>query len=474
MTIRYISTRGATLPVSFRQATMTGLAPDGGLYLPDKLPQLSPSDIADFAFMRYQECAAHILGLFTGQDLEQEQLQKIITTAYKPFRHQAIAPLHQIDHNHWILELFHGPTLAFKDFALQVLGGLFETFLAEEKGSSPLESDPMVIVGATSGDTGSAAIHALAGREGITIFMLHPEGRISDVQRRQMTTVIAPNVHNIAVAGSFDDCQAMVKQLLNDQEFRSQHRMSVVNSINWARLAAQVVYYFYAAVRLGAPERKLAFSVPTGNFGDAFAGILAMRMGLPVEAILIATNSNDILYRALRDGDYSTESLHQTSSPSMDIQISSNFERLLFDYFDRDGQKLGQAMSEFDATGRLVLDLQRIGDLFPMLCGYRADEDNVAWMMRHIYETTGMVIDPHTAVACHAVRQWREEYGQKIPVVTLSTAHAAKFSQNVERFVGKRPPTPAQISGLFDREERFVKLPNDPEALKALITKTQS
>ena len=344
----YISTRGAAPTLDFRAATLAGLASDGGLYLPARWPQMSVEDIRALAGLDYAETAVRVMRPFVEGVLTEDELRQLCRAAYGSFSHDAVTPLVQLDHRHWLLELFHGPTLAFKDVALQLLGQLFEKFLSGGDTN-------ITIVGATSGDTGSAAIEAVAGREHIQIFMLHPEGRVSDVQRRQMTTVLAPNVHNIAIDGSFDDAQAMVKRLFGDEEARGQLTLSAVNSINWARLMAQVVYYFYAAVRLGGPDRPIAFSVPTGNFGDVFAGYVAAQMGLPIARLVVATNVNDILHRALTNGDYSAGTVTATATPSMDIQVSSNFERLLFDLSGRDGAAITSMMGEFDRNRAMTI-----------------------------------------------------------------------------------------------------------------------
>lgn len=346
--MRYVSTRGAAPALDFREATLAGLASDGGLYLPERWPTLSRDDIAALAGLPYVDTAVAVILPFVGDTLTRAELRDLCEGAYARFAHAAVTPLVQLDHDQWLLELFHGPTLAFKDVALQLLGRLFERFLA---GSAR----HITIIGATSGDTGSAAIDAVAGREGVDIFMLHPEGRVSEVQRRQMTTVSAPNVHNIAIRGDFDQAQAMVKAMFNDRSFAARYDLSAVNSINWARLVAQVVYYFYAAVRLGAPDRAVAFSVPTGNFGDVFAGYVAARMGLPVARLVVATNVNDILARALETGDYSCRTVVPTPTPSMDIQVSSNFERLLFDLGGRDGAALAEQMRGFESTRAMRL-----------------------------------------------------------------------------------------------------------------------
>ena len=357
--MQYVSTRGSAPALGFEDVTLAGLASDGGLYVPESWPSFSPDDIRALSGLSYVETAVRVMAPFVAGSLDETELRDLCQAAYGRFSHQAVVPLVQLDHRNWLLELFHGPTLAFKDVALQLLGQLFERFLSRR-------DDHLTIVGATSGDTGSAAIDAVAGREKIDIFMLHPEGRVSDVQRRQMTTVRAPNVHNIAIEGSFDDAQAMVKRMFNDADFKRRFNLSAVNSINWARLMAQVVYYFYAAVRLGAPERPVAFSVPTGNFGDVFAGYVAAKMGLPVSKLIVATNVNDILHRAISAGDYSKGVVQQTPTPSMDIQVSSNFERLLFDLGARDGAALSAQMQGFESSGAMRLtDEQHAGaDLF--------------------------------------------------------------------------------------------------------------
>ena len=386
-------------------------------------------------------------------------MKDLCAAAYGRFSHAAVTPLIQLDGQHWLLELFHGPTLAFKDVALQLLGHLFERFLTGT-------DKKLTIVGATSGDTGSAAIDAVAGREQIEIFMIHPHERVSDVQRRQMTTILTPNVHNIAIQGSFDDAQAMVKRMFSDREVNGPLTLSAVNSINWARLMAQVVYYFYAALRLGAPERSVAFSVPTGNFGDVFAGYVAAQMGLPVERLIVATNVNDILHRALSRGDYSVLGVTPTAAPSMDIQVSSNFERLLFDLEGRDGSTTGARMKWFEQMGKMVLsaDMRKRASL---MVSARADADEMALAMRWAYESCNEVIDPHTAIALHAARAAKITPG--VPVVTLATAHPAKFPDAVERATGVRPSLPTRVASLFDREERFEVLPGDYDAVRDYV-----
>ena len=458
--MHYISTRGSAPALDFEGATLAGLASDGGLYMPESWPRFSPDDIAALAGLSYAETAVRVLAPFVGDALSDAELRDLCETAYGRFSHAAVTPLVQLDERHWLLELFHGPTLAFKDVALQLLGLLFERFLTDSDSH-------LTVIGATSGDTGSAAIDALAGRDKVDIFMLHPEGRVSDVQRRQMTTVLAPNVHNIAIDGNFDDAQRLVKAMFGDAQFAGRFTLSAVNSINWARLAAQIVYYFYAAVRLGAPGRKIAFSVPTGNFGDVFAGYAAAQMGLPVERLIVATNINDILHRAITAGDYSVGELTPTAAPSMDIQVSSNFERLLFDMYDRDGDMLASVMQSFEQSRALRLDDRahtRIGELFSSA---RVDSDAMAVAMRHAAEEMGEIIDPHTAIGLSAALH--ADLPADIPVVTLATAHPAKFRDAVERATGHRPSLPPRVSGLFEREERYETLPGELQAVEAYI-----
>jgi threonine synthase len=394
--------------------------------------------------------------------LSEDELRTLCRAAYGGFAHDAITPLTQLDARHWLLELFHGPTLAFKDVALQLLGQLFERFLAG--GDTDL-----TIVGATSGDTGSAAIEAVAGRAHIRIFMLHPEGRVSDVQRRQMTTILAPNVHNVAIQGSFDDAQAMVKRMFGDPDVTGAVRLSAVNSINWARLMAQIVYYFYAAVRLGAPQRQVAFSVPTGNFGDVFAGYAAARMGLPVAKLVVATNVNDILHRALSSGDYSAGTVTPTATPSMDIQVSSNFERLLFDLAGRDGGAIASMMAGFEQARAMTIPADMLVGAQGLFTSVRVDADGMALALAHAHGRHAMLIDPHTAVGYAAARAVSASLPADVPIVTLATAHPAKFRDAVERATGIRPGLPARLGNLFDREERFERLPGDYDAVRDYV-----
>ncbi len=452
----YISTRGSAPTLDFAGATLAGLASDGGLYVPREWQRFSTDEIAAMAGLPYAELAARVMQPFVGDSLTPERLRELTAQAYGRFAHKAVTPLKQLDEQHWLLELFHGPTLAFKDVALQLLGLLFEEFLARG-------GDPLTIVGATSGDTGSAAIDAVAGRSRVEIFMLHPKGRVSEVQRRQMTTVLAPNVHNIAIEGTFDDAQAMVKRMFNDTAMTSRFAIGAVNSINWARLMAQVVYYFAAALQLGAPHRKVAFAVPTGNFGDVFAGYVAAQMGLPIERLIVATNVNDILHRALTTGDYSAGTVTPTAAPSMDIQVSSNFERLLFDLGGRDGAALAAQMAGFEATKAMQLTNAQREGAATLFTSARADAADMARALRWGWDNAGELLDPHTAIGLHAART--AGIDPAVPVVTLATAHPAKFGDAVERATGHRPALPARVGDLFEREERLAELPGDYAAV---------
>jgi threonine synthase len=459
--MQYQSTRGSAAALDFEGATLAGLASDGGLYLPERWPTFTADEFAAMRGLSYVETAVRVIAPFVGTSLSEDELRDLCTQAYARFDHAAVTPLKQFDHHHWLLELFHGPTLAFKDVALQLLGLLFEKFLSRRETH-------ITIVGATSGDTGSAAIDAVAGRAKIDIFMLHPVGRVSDVQRRQMTTVLAPNVYNIAVEGSFDDAQALVKRMFNDREFAARYDLSAVNSINWARLVAQVVYYIYVGVRLGAPERSIAFAVPTGNFGDVFAGYVAAQMGLPIEKLIVATNVNDILHRALSSGDYSQGTVTPTATPSMDIQVSSNFERLLFDLGGRDGAALAEQMHGFEASKAMRLTNAQREGAAKLFGSARIDETGMNRAMRWAYDAAGEIIDPHTAVGLAAALA--ADIDPSVPVVTLATAHPAKFRDAVERATGVRPALPSRTGDLFGREERYVTLPATFEAITAYVS----
>jgi threonine synthase len=454
--MEYISTRGSAPSLDFAGATLAGLASDGGLYVPREWPRFTDAEIAAMAGLPYAQLAARIMAPFVAGSLTEERLLELTTAAYGRFAHAAVTPLVQLDEQQWLLELFHGPTLAFKDVALQLLGLLFEEFLGRSDQN-------LTIVGATSGDTGSAAIDAVAGRAKIDIFMLHPRGRVSDVQRRQMTTVLAPNVHNIAIGGTFDDAQAMVKRMFNDGAMTSRFNVGAVNSINWARLMAQVVYYFAAALQLGAPARQVAFSVPTGNFGDVFAGYVAAKMGLPVAKLIVATNVNDILHRALAQGDYSQGTVTPTDAPSMDIQVSSNFERLLFDLGGRDGKALAAQMAGFESSKAMQLTNAQREGASALFTSARTSAEEMEAAIRWGWEACAELIDPHTACGLHAARHCG--LPTDIPVVTLATAHPAKFPDAVSRATGQHPQLPGRVGDLFDREERLAELPGDYDAI---------
>ena len=467
--MEYISTRGSAPTLDFEGVTLAGLASDGGLYLPSEWPRMTESEIRALRGKPYHELAATIMRPFVAGSLTDDELDALCQTVYGNFGHAAVTPLVQLNEQHWLLELFHGPTLAFKDVALQLLGHLFETFLARR-------DQQMMIIGATSGDTGSAAINAVAGRDNVEIVMLHPKGRVSDVQRRQMTTVRAANVYNLAIDGSFDDAQAHVKRMFRDPDVTSKLKLGAVNSINWARLMAQVVYYFYSALQLGAPDRKIAYSVPTGNFGDIFAGYVAAQMGLPIARLIVATNVNDILHRALSEGDYSAGTVTPTITPSMDIQVSSNFERLLFDCGGRDGAVLAQQMGAFEASKAMRLTNAQAQGASALFTSMRADQNETSRALAWAYRETGQVIDPHTGVGLHAslAASEAETIARDIPIVTLATAHPAKFRDAVERAVGVRPSLPARVGDLFGREEHFTEIAGDYESTRDFVLENAS
>ncbi len=457
--LHYVSTRGNAPSLSFEEVLLAGLARDGGLYVPGEWPSLGTDEIAALAGLPYADAAARIISPFVGEDIGADELLELLRDAYAGFSHPAVAPLVQIAPDQWLLELFHGPTLAFKDVALQVLARLMSRALVRR-------SRRVTIVGATSGDTGGAAIEAFRGRDAIDIFILHPKGRVSDVQRKQMTTAVEDNVHNIAVEGTFDDCQALVKAMFNDLELRDRLSLAAVNSINWARIMVQIVYYFTSAVALGAPFRPVSFSVPTGNFGDIFAGYAAARMGLPVQRLVIATNVNDILARALNTGIYESKSVVATSSPSMDIQVSSNFERLIFEMTGRDAGRVRTLMDAFGATGKITFAQEELDQLRVLFSAYRVDENKTALTMNSLLDETGYLADPHTAVGVAAACN---EAGKGAPVIALSTAHPAKFPEAVERACSVLPPTPERLSSQLEREERYSVLADDMQRVSAFI-----
>lgn len=461
--ITYSSTRGEAPDLSFEDVLLTGLAPDGGLYIPSHVPTFSPSDMVKLAALPYNELAYEIIAPFVGDSMDDAALRALINDSYSEFRHAATAPLTQLAHNHYALELFHGPTLAFKDFALQFLGRLMDATLSKRQ-------EKLVILGATSGDTGSAAIAGCQGRENMDIVILYPQGRVSDVQRRQMTTVTDANVHCIAVDGTFDDCQRIVKTIFVDAEFRARQPIGAVNSINWTRILAQIVYYFYAAFQLGAPARKVAFSVPTGNFGDIYAGYLAKRMGLPIDDLIIASNKNDILTRCMETGRYDMQGVVKTLSPSMDIEISSNFERLLFDLHDRDASAVATMMASLKQSGSFALSDTAYRTFKRDFSAYCANDEFTSKTIQNIYAKSNILLDPHTAVGVYAAWAAEQAKGQgDMAYVTLATAHPAKFPDAVKAATDVHPDLPPHLSGLFDKEERFTEMQNDSEAVKAFI-----
>jgi threonine synthase len=458
--LRYISTRGGAPELDFEGALLAGLARDGGLYVPADWPALDDAALRGFRGKPYAEVAVSVMRPFIGGCVPDADFDAIVAESYAGFDHAAVAPMSQLGPNEWLLELFHGPTLAFKDFALQLLGRLFDHVLAKR-------GERVTIVGATSGDTGSAAIEACRDRDAVDIFILHPKGRVSEVQRRQMTTVQAANVHNIAIDGTFDDCQNLVKAMFNDAAFRDAMNLSAVNSINWARIMAQTVYYVTAAVSLGAPDRKVAFSVPTGNFGDVFAGYVATRMGLPVERLVIATNANDILDRFFRTGEMTKGAVTATLSPAMDIQVSSNFERLLFDMHGRDGRKVAQAMAAFDQSGTMSVPAEVLDDARGLFASARLDDDGIRAEIAAAQKATGLTVDPHTATGLAAGRACRGDAA--VPLVCLSTAHPAKFPDAVDQATGGRPELPERLAALMTLPERMIGLPNDLAAVQAHV-----
>jgi threonine synthase len=456
--MRYVSTRGTAPVLNFGEAMLTGLARDGGLYVPESVPVLPATDIAALAGLPYEDAAFRVMRPFVGDAFSDDEFRAAIAKAYQGFGHAARAPLVQLAPNHFLLELFHGPTLAFKDFAMQLIGQLFQIALARE-------GRRITIVGATSGDTGSAAIEAFRGLDNVDVFILYPHGRVSEVQRRQMTTPSEANVHALALDGTFDDCQTRLKDMFNDFAFRDEVGLAGVNSINWARVLAQVVYYFTSAVSLGAPHRKVSFTVPTGNFGDIYAGFIAKRMGLPIEKLVVATNQNDILHRCLTGGRYQMGEVHPSISPSMDIQISSNFERALFDAYGRDGRAVAQLMEELKATGGFAVSQGALETLRATFASGRVSEEETSAAIRAERAASGELLCPHSAIG---VRVANDHLGP-IPMITLATAHPAKFPDAVEAATGLRPGLPARMANLFDRPERVTGVANDLAALESLV-----
>ena len=462
--MKYISTRGNAPELTFEDVLLTGLATDGGLYVPKEVPHYSLEEIQSWRDLPYTELAHKVIYPFVEGCVDSAALKTMLEEVYNNtnFGHKAIAPLQQLDHNEYVLELFHGPTLAFKDFALQLLGRLLDYVLERR-------NEKVVIMGATSGDTGSAAIEGTKACRNVDIFILHPHGKVSEVQRRQMTTVTGDNIYNIAIEGNFDQAQDMVKASFGNQDFlRGERKLVAVNSINWARIMAQIVYYFYSSLNLGGPLRSMAYSVPTGNFGDIFAGYMAKKMGLPIEQLIIATNSNDVLHRLMSKNQYEVHPLQHTITPSMDIAVSSNFERLLFDLYDRNGPVLAELMQRMSARKDVVsLDEDRLARARELFDSYAVDEATTVDMMKEVFAETGYLLDPHTAIGVKAARECRRN--PNIPMVTLGTAHPVKFEDAVNRGGFDMPKLPHHLADLMSREERFNVMPADLEQVQAFI-----
>jgi threonine synthase len=457
--MQYISTRGQAPALSFEETMLTGLAPDGGLYVPETVPELDPRSFDRLHGDDYEALAFKVMRPFIGDTFTDEEFGEIIARAYQNFGHVARAPLRQMDRGLWLMELFHGPTLAFKDFAMQLIGQMFQHVL-ERRG------ERITIVGATSGDTGSAAIEAFRGLENVDVCILYPHGRVSEVQRRQMTTPSESNVHALAVDGTFDDCQRHLKDMFADDAFRKDVRLAAVNSINWGRILAQVVYYWWAGVALGDGGRAVSFAVPTGNFGDVYAGFIAKRMGLNIERLVVATNQNDILRRALNEGEYSLGDVRPSISPSMDIQVSSNFERLLFDALGRDGGVVADLMADLKTKGGFRIPENARAYMRQHFDADSADEDETRNRISETWSETGELVCPHTAVGLDVALT---QLNISVPMVVLATAHPAKFPDAVEAATGVRPPLPKHLEDLYDRSERVTRVGNDLAAIQALI-----
>ena len=457
--MKYVSTRGRAPVLEFGDVLLAGLADDGGLYMPDRWPTLSHEALSGRPGRGdYADLAAEVMWPFVDGAYPLNRFNELVRDAYEGFDHPEVVPMVELGDGLWLMELFHGPTLAFKDIALQLVGRLFDEELNRR-------GEQVTIVGATSGDTGSAAIEAVRDRENIQIVILHPRGRISEVQRRQMTTVDSANVHNVAIEGTFDDCQDLVKAMFADAAFRAEQRLSAVNSINWARVMAQTVYYVAAATRPGL--ERVSFSVPTGNFGNVLAGHVARQMGLAIDRFIVASNRNDILTQFFTTGSMAITEVRPTLSPSMDIQVSSNLERLLFELLDRDGIRTAKTLEDFRQTGQMQIDPRISADLHREWCGVRVDDAETTATIADLYRETGMVIDPHTAVGLAAARRSRR--GADGPIVVLATAHPAKFGEAVEAAIGHRPPMPPALAALAERPERCARLPNDLSAVKAHV-----
>lgn len=461
MGMRYVSTRGGIAPIGFTESVLMGLATDGGLLVPEALPRIAPATLRAWSGLPFQELALEVMGPFVGDEVPAADLRALVERSYACFAHPQVTPLVEVGALK-VLELFHGPTAAFKDVALQFLGNLFEYLLARDGGA-------LNVCGATSGDTGSAAIYGVRGKAHISIFMLHPKGRVSPIQERQMTSVLDANVHNIAVRGSFDDAQRLVKTLFNDLPFKSEFSLGAVNSINWARILAQMVYYFYAWAKVsrGDPAHRVSFSVPTGNFGDVFAGHLAKRMGLPVDRLVIATNRNDILVRFVRTGVYEVGEVYQTLSPAMDIQLASNFERYLYLLYDGDAGAVRGLLDDLQRNGRLEVDARRQARVRGDFGAVSVSDPETLEQIRATYATSGYILCPHTAVGVKAA-------GSGGDVVCLATAHPAKFNEAIRLAIGHEAPLPRALQGLMDQPTRCLEIDASAEALKALIRSTLS
>ncbi|MFT5708789.1 MAG: threonine synthase [Oceanospirillaceae bacterium] len=457
--MKYISTRGKAAELNFEEVLLEGLASDGGLYVPKELPKYSKEEIASWAGLSYAQLAFKIIAPFVGGCINDADLQKMIDETYAGFDHSAVAPLKGLGTNEWVLELFHGPTLAFKDFALQLLGRLMD-YVLQKRG------EKLVILGATSGDTGSAAIEGCRHSECIDIFIMHPHNKVSEVQRRQMTCVFADNVHNIAISGNFDDCQEMVKASFANTDFLEGRKLGAVNSINWARIMSQIVYYFSASIAVGGPHREVSFSVPTGNFGDIFAGYIAKQMGLPIKQLIVATNCNDILHRAISNNDISKSALKHTLSPSMDIMVSSNFERLLFDLYDQDGAAIEDLQSRFK-TQSVALAQPQADKIQSIFDSASVSDTKTCETISAVHKETGYLLDPHTAIAVHAARELNADVA--VPMIVLSTAHPVKFPEALIQAGLESPKLPEHLSDLFEREEAFTVLENDLKSVQQFM-----
>ena len=458
--MKYVSTRGKAPELTFEQAMLTGLARDGGLYVPEVFPTLNLEQIESFADKSYEEVAFEVMKPFIGDTFSDEEFKVIIKSAYAGFSHSAKCPIVQLAENHFLLELFHGPTLAFKDVAMQLIGQMFQVSLKRR-------GERVTIVGATSGDTGSAAMDAFKGLDSVDLFIMYPHGRVSEVQRRQMTTPTEANVHALAVDGDFDTCQALLKDMFNDFGFRDEVKLAGVNSINWARVLAQVVYYFTSAVSIGAPKRKVSFTVPTGNFGDIFAGYVAKKMGLPIDRLVIATNHNDILHRTLETGEHTKSGVTPSISPSMDIQVSSNFERLVFDLYDRQGLIVAKLFDELKSDGSFKLSENALDRLRNEFDSGRCSEDETSSAIKAYLEKTGEVLCPHSAIGVKVA----DEHLNNTAMITLATAHPAKFPDAVEKACGIHPNLPPQMANLFERDERMTRVSCDLAAIQKIIRK---